>query len=142
MIGLVGTEPEELIAALDAETDLVRLPQVVHAASCAAFYPPIQQLCDTERCAVAHGFDAGQYADANEIVWIAAEIESKLEAGRGITEVWCDRLMQVARVCGFSRRERTAQRARRLRIQPAADGTHDGTNQCRFGGDGQTRGRA
>ena len=98
-----GTETDELMAALDAETDLVRLPQVVHAASCAAFHPPIQQVCDTERCAVAHGFDAGQYADANEIVWIAAEIDSKLEAGRGITEVWCDRLMQVARVCGFNK---------------------------------------
>lgn len=98
-----GLEADELVAALDAETDLVRLPQVVHAASCLAFYPPIQQVCDEERCAVAHGFDAGQYADASEIVWLAAEIESKLEAGRGVTEVWCDRLMQVARVCGFNR---------------------------------------
>jgi serine/threonine-protein kinase RsbW len=98
-----GMEADELVTALDAETDLVRLPQVVHAASCAAFHPPMQQVCDEERCAVAHGFDAGQYADANEIVWLAAEIESKLEAGRGITEIWCDRLMQVARVCGFTR---------------------------------------
>ena len=98
-----GLEPDELTASLDAETDLVRLPQVVHAASCAAFYPPIEQVADEERAAVAHGFDAGQYADASEVVWLAAEIESKLEAGRGITEVWCDRLMQVARVCNFQR---------------------------------------
>ncbi|HKQ99699.1 MAG TPA: ATP-binding protein, partial [Pyrinomonadaceae bacterium] len=98
-----GLETDELTAALDAETDLVRLPQVVHAASCAAFHPPIAQVCDDERCAVAHGFDAGQYSDSSEVVWLAAEIESKLEAGRGVTEVWCDRLMQVARVCGFHR---------------------------------------
>lgn len=98
-----GMDADELTATLDAETDLVRLPQVVHAASCAAFHPPIQQVCDEERCVVAHGFDAGQYSDANEVVWLAAEIESKLEAGRGITEIWCDRLMQVARVCGFTR---------------------------------------
>jgi serine/threonine-protein kinase RsbW len=98
-----GMEADELVVALDTETDLVRLPQVVHAASCAAFHPPMQQVCDDERCAIAHGFDAGQYADANEVVWLAAEIESKLEAGRGITEIWCDRLMQVARVCGFTR---------------------------------------
>ena len=32
-----GLEADELTAALDAETDLVRLPQVVHAASCEAF---------------------------------------------------------------------------------------------------------
>ncbi|MDT4955782.1 MAG: serine/threonine-protein kinase RsbW [Acidobacteriota bacterium] len=98
-----GMDADDLVAALDAETDLVRLPQVVHAASCAAFHPPMQQVCDVERSAVAHGFDAGQYSDANEVVWLAAEIESKLEAGRGVTEIWCDRLMQVARVCGFSR---------------------------------------
>ncbi|HEX8775108.1 MAG TPA: ATP-binding protein [Pyrinomonadaceae bacterium] len=98
-----GLDAESLAVGLDAETDLVRLPQVVHAASCAAFYPPIQAFCDEERCAVAPGFDAGTYTDANEVVWIAAEIESKLEAGRGMTEVWCDRLMNVARACGFSR---------------------------------------
>jgi serine/threonine-protein kinase RsbW len=98
-----GLGVDELTAALDAETDLVRLPQVVHAASCAAFYPAIAQVCDEERCAVAHGFDAGQYSDASEVVWLAAEIESKLEAGLGMTEVWYDRLMQVARVCGFTR---------------------------------------
>jgi len=100
---LKGLEVEQLASALDAETDLVRLPQVVHATDCVAFYPPMQQLCDNERCAVAHGFDAGQYSDASEVVWLAAEIDSKLEAGRGITEIWCDRLMQVARVCGFTR---------------------------------------
>jgi serine/threonine-protein kinase RsbW len=98
-----GMETSELEAALDAETDLVRLPQVVHAASCASFHPPIQQVCDEERCAVAHGFDAGQYSDANEVVWIAAEIDSKLEVGRGVTEMWCDRLLQVARACNFHR---------------------------------------
>lgn len=98
-----GMDADELVAALDAETDLVRLPQIVHAASCAAFHPPIQQVCDDERCAVAHGFDAGQYSDASEIVWLVAEIDSKLEAGRGVTEIWCERLMQVARVCGFNR---------------------------------------
>lgn len=98
-----GLPAEDVAAGLDAETDLVRLPQVVHAAACAAFYPPIQSVCDDERCAVAPGFDAGTYTDANEVVWIAAELESKLEAGRGITEVWCDRLLSVARACGFSR---------------------------------------
>jgi serine/threonine-protein kinase RsbW len=98
-----GMDAEEMTAALDAETDLVRLPQVVHAASCESFYPPLAQFCDEERCAVAHGFDAGQYSDANEVVWLAVEIESKLEAGRGITEMWCDRLAQVARACGFNR---------------------------------------
>ncbi|HEY0003595.1 MAG TPA: ATP-binding protein [Pyrinomonadaceae bacterium] len=98
-----GAEADEVALGLDAETDLVRLPQIVHAASCAAFYPQMHAVCDEERCAIAHGFDAGSYTDASEVVWIAAEIESKLEAGRGLTEMWCDRLAQLARACGFTR---------------------------------------
>jgi serine/threonine-protein kinase RsbW len=98
-----GADADEIHAGLDNETELILLPQIIHAASCAAFYPPMQQVIDEERCAVAHGFDAGHYNDASEVVWIAAEIESKLEAGRGITEMWCDRLEQVARSCGWHR---------------------------------------
>ena len=96
-----GTDAEEIALGLDAETDLIRLPQIVHAASAASFHPPILQVCDEERCAVAHGFDATPYTDANEIVWLAAEIEAKHEAGRAITEVWCDRLAQLAHACQF-----------------------------------------
>ena len=98
-----GASADEVTAGLEAETDLVRLPQVVHAASCASFHPPIQLVIDEERCAVAHGFEASPYAEATEIVWLAVEIESKLEAGRALAEVWLDRLTQVAQACGFRR---------------------------------------
>jgi serine/threonine-protein kinase RsbW len=98
-----GAEEEEIISGLDAEVELIRLPQVVHVASCAAFDPGMQQHCDEERCAVAHGFEAASYSDSNEIIWLAIEIESKLEVGRGVTEVWCDRLTAMARSCGFTR---------------------------------------
>ncbi|HEV2799328.1 MAG TPA: ATP-binding protein [Pyrinomonadaceae bacterium] len=98
-----GVETEEIEVGLDAETDLIRLPQIVHAASCASFHPPMLLVCDEERCAVAHGFDAMPYTDANEVVWITAEIDSKLEAGRAVTEVWCERLAQVGHACGFKR---------------------------------------
>jgi serine/threonine-protein kinase RsbW len=98
-----GTDPEEIATGLDTETDLVRLPQIVHASSAAAFHPAILQVCDEERCAVAHGFDATPYTDASEIVWLAAEIEAKHEAGRAITEVWCDRLTQLTHACHFKR---------------------------------------
>src|SRR5205085_7395603 len=98
-----GTDAEEIALGLDAETDLIRLPQIVHAASAASFHPPSLQVCDEERCAVAHGFDATPYTDANEIVWLAAETEAKHEAGRAITEVWCDRLAQLAHSCHFKR---------------------------------------
>lgn len=98
-----GLDAEEIAARLDAETDLIRLPQIVHAASCESFHAPMRQVCDEERCAVAHGFDAAPYTDANEVVWLAAEIEGKMEIGRALTEIWCDRLAQVANACGFRR---------------------------------------
>lgn len=98
-----GAEMEETVTGLDAETALVRLPQIVHVASCAAFHPSMQSVCDEERCAIAHGFDAGNYTETNEVVWMAVEIESKLEVGRGVTEIWCDRLLNLARLCGFAR---------------------------------------
>lgn len=98
-----GVVREEVQSGLETETDSVRLPQIVHAASCASFHPPMLQLCDEERCAIAHGLEGGAYADADEVVWIAAEVESKLEAGRALTELWLDRLEQVAQACGFNR---------------------------------------
>jgi serine/threonine-protein kinase RsbW len=94
---------EEVQAGLEVESDLARLPQIVHAASCASFHPPILQFCDEERCSVAHGFESGEYSGAGEVVWMAAEVESKLEAGRALTGLWLDRLEQVAQSCGFER---------------------------------------
>ncbi|HVF68546.1 MAG TPA: ATP-binding protein [Pyrinomonadaceae bacterium] len=98
-----GVVREEVQSGLETETDSVRLPQIVHAASCASFHPPMLQFCDEERCAVAHGLEGGGYAEAEEVVWIAAEVESKLEAGRALAELWLDRLEQVAASCGFNR---------------------------------------
>ena len=98
-----GVVREEVQSGLETETDSVRLPQIVHAASCASFHPPMLQFCDEERCSVAHGLEASAYAEAEEVVWMAAEVESKLEAGRALTELWLDRLEQVAQACGFGR---------------------------------------
>jgi serine/threonine-protein kinase RsbW len=36
-------------------------------------------------------------------VWLAAEIDSKLEAGRGLAEMWHNRLMHLARTHSFER---------------------------------------
>jgi serine/threonine-protein kinase RsbW len=98
-----GATADEITTGLEEETDTLRLPQVVHAASCASFHPPIQLVIDEERCVVAHAFEASPYAEASEVVWLAAEIESKLEAGRALAEVWLERLAQVAQACGFRR---------------------------------------
>jgi serine/threonine-protein kinase RsbW len=98
-----GAPAEEIIAGLVAETDLVRLPQVFHAASCAAFSREMQPVCEEERCAVAHAFEGAAYSNENEIIWLVAEIESKLEADRELVEMWCNRLEVLARKSSFGR---------------------------------------
>ena len=77
-----GAEPSEIAVGLDAETELISLPQVVHVATCASFSADMQHVCDEERCVVAHAFQGGNYTDASEVVWLAAEIDAKLEADR------------------------------------------------------------
>ena len=96
-----GIDTESVNAALDAEAELIRLPQVVIASGCSAYSTSIP--CDGERCAVAHAFEAAEYTDENEIVWLAGQIDSKLEASRELTEEWCDRLSSLARECDFGR---------------------------------------
>jgi hypothetical protein len=59
--------------------------------------------CDEERCAIAHGFDAADYTPGHEIIWLAAEVESKLEASRELTAEWLDRLTRLAGECSFGR---------------------------------------
>ena len=54
-----------------------------------------------KRSAVALGFQECSYTDEDEIVWIAAEIEAKLEVSKELTEFWCDRLEMVALMCNF-----------------------------------------
>jgi len=98
-----GLSTEEISNGLDRETDLVRLPQLVHLASCVAFSPELQQECDEEQCMVAHCFEGATYTDANQIIWLVAEVESKLEADRDLAELWCQRLERLARKSGFGR---------------------------------------
>lgn len=99
---LKGMPDVEIIGkALEFE-DPITLPQIVYAAHTVAVYPSISQVIERNRSAVALGFIESSYRDGDEIVWIAAEIDSKLEASKELTEFWCDRLEMVAHVCNFS----------------------------------------
>lgn len=99
----LGATPDETVAGLDAETDLIRLPQVFHTAACTAYNRQMVQLSDEDSCAVAHAFEGAIYADASQVVWLAAQIESKLEVERDQAELWYDRLQMLGNSCGFSR---------------------------------------
>lgn len=90
-----GVDTEIVNTALDAEPDIVRLPQMVSAIDCSAVMTTVPT--EEGRCAIGHGFDAADYVDENEVSWIAAEIDSKLEASAALTAEWCERLEKIAR---------------------------------------------
>jgi anti-sigma regulatory factor (Ser/Thr protein kinase) len=97
-----GLPDEEITAGLDREQDRVQLPQIVYTANAADLYKPIGEIAEKERSAVAIGFQDGRYSDEDEVVWVAAEIESKLEVPNELAEFWCDRLEMVALMCNFA----------------------------------------
>ncbi|HEX9423332.1 MAG TPA: ATP-binding protein [Pyrinomonadaceae bacterium] len=97
-----GATAEEIAAGLDADTELQRLPQVFHTASGVSFVPELRKFGE-ENSAVAHAFAGVTYTDSNEIVWLVAKVDSKLEADRSLVEEWCERLAGLARQSGFVR---------------------------------------
>lgn len=98
-----GLPDEEISTGLRADEASVFLPQIVYTANAADLYKPIGELTEIDRSAIAIGFQEGQYSDDDEVVWVAAEIDSKLEASRELAEFWCDRLEMVALMCNFPR---------------------------------------
>jgi len=98
-----GAPDDEVLKALGSAEDKMRLPQIIYTAHTAAVYRPITQVTERERSAVALGFEESRYTDDDEIVWIAAEIDSKLEATKDLAEFWCDRLEMVALMCNFDK---------------------------------------
>lgn len=90
-----GDDIEIVNAGLDTEADIVRLPQIVSAVDCVAV--TTTETTEEGRCAIGHGFEAAEYTAENEIVWLAAEIDSKLEASAELTAEWCNRLEKIAR---------------------------------------------
>ena len=96
-----GAEDEAILEHIKENTENIRLPQIVYTAHTVAFYPAIGRVTEKERSAVALGFEETTYTDEDETVWIAAEIDSKLEASKESAEFWCDRLEMVALMCNF-----------------------------------------
>ncbi|MEO7673990.1 MAG: ATP-binding protein [Pyrinomonadaceae bacterium] len=96
-----GLDNDDVMAGLRADVAPITLPQIVYTANAADLYKPIGELTEKERSVVAIGFQEGRYVDEDEIVWVAAEIDSKLEGSKELAEFWCDRLEMVAMMCNF-----------------------------------------
>jgi len=94
-----GADDKDILSSLNEAEKNLTLPHIVYTADASAFYPSIDEVCDSERAAVAFGFTDD--AARKEVAWIVAEIDSKLEATAEMAEFWCDRLEMVAVNCGF-----------------------------------------
>jgi serine/threonine-protein kinase RsbW len=97
-----GGSAEETAAGLDADTNLVRLPQVFHTASGVSLSSALRPFGE-ESSVVAHAFSGGVYTNQNEIVWLVARVESKLEANAAQVQQWLDLLDGLARKSGLIR---------------------------------------
>lgn len=94
-----GSSDEKILRAVKEDNAKISLPQIVYTAHTGDFYSKLNEICDIESSAVALGFTyAGKMQGT---AWIAAEIESKLEAKRERVEFWCDRLEMAAAHCNF-----------------------------------------
>ena len=98
-----GAPDAEVLSDIGRSADRIHIPQIVQSVYTEDVYKPIGQVAERERSAVGRGFNARRYSDEEEIVWIAAEIDSKLEATRELAEFWCDRLEMAALFCDFTR---------------------------------------
>jgi serine/threonine-protein kinase RsbW len=96
---LKGLSASEVMDRLKRDPETISLPRIVYTAHSADLYPPLREICDAERSAVALGFTG--HGEDDEIVWIAAEVDSKLEANADAAEFWCDRLEVIALNCNF-----------------------------------------
>lgn len=97
----IGMTDAEISARLADDKRTMRLQKVVHTAFTEGIYPQIAKLTSKERSAIAIGFRGNSFADESEVVWLAAEIDSKLEASADLTEFWCDRLEMAALMGNF-----------------------------------------
>ena len=96
-----GMTDEELEVALAKSEETVALPEIVYSAHTGALYPALEQLTERERSAAGFGFSSAFYTADDEIVWLTAELDVKLEAAKDVTEFWCDWLEMVAQSCNF-----------------------------------------
>lgn len=98
-----GADAAEILEQAKADAEKIHLPQIVFAAHAAAFYPAIARVTEKERAVVALGFEKRAYTGEDETVWIATEIDSKLEASKEAAEFWCDRLEMIALARNFAK---------------------------------------
>ncbi|MCA1589863.1 MAG: ATP-binding protein, partial [Acidobacteria bacterium] len=96
-----GLSDREIGGGFTESIDLITLPRVFFVDDVHAFYRPFEKIIEEGRSAVAFGFQNETASEESEIVWLAAGIDSKLEAEKKVAEFWCDQLEMIAINCEF-----------------------------------------
>lgn len=99
----LGLSDQEIKSRISADTETFKLPQFSYAAPLADHLSNTAEYTEPERSIVASGFTDMAYREEDEIVWLAAEIDSKLEADPDLTREWADRLTNAAVELGYQR---------------------------------------
>lgn len=94
-----GISDDEIRGQLAAETEKITLPQISHARPVADRLEQFEEIIEPERAIAGVGFTDRDYRDEDQIAWLTAEIDSKLEADYAVTAEWCDRLDAAAAEC-------------------------------------------
>ncbi|MBV9216008.1 MAG: ATP-binding protein [Acidobacteria bacterium] len=94
-----GAPPEEVLKASAVDNSFIELPNISYTAAATDFYPNLASQIEAERTGVGIGTIGSRHERVN---WIAAEIDSKLEADRELAEFWCDRLEMAAVACDLT----------------------------------------
>lgn len=99
----LGLSDQEIKSQMSADTETFKLPQFSYAGPLADHLANSAEYTEPERSIVASGFTDMAYREEDEIVWLAAEIDSKLEADPDLTREWADRLTNAAVELGYRR---------------------------------------
>jgi len=94
-----GLSDSEIRDQIAGDTNTFRLPQIVHAAELASFAS--SSAFEAERSVAGVGFADRTYRDEDKIVWIAAELDSKLEADPDLVRDAFERLDAASAEAGF-----------------------------------------
>ncbi|HQU91433.1 MAG TPA: ATP-binding protein, partial [Pyrinomonadaceae bacterium] len=98
-----GLSDAEIRTQLPADAEKFSLPQIVQSSALADFATQFSDQLEPERAVAGVGFSDRSYRTEDEIVWIAAELDSKLEADPDLVREWIGRLDEAAIQAGFAK---------------------------------------
>jgi serine/threonine-protein kinase RsbW len=97
-----GMPDNEVLTALGESHETLTLPRIFFVADAATFYKGSDALLEIERVSAGQGYQGESASEKEEIVWLAAEIDSKMEASAELAASWCDRLEAIADASDFT----------------------------------------